>query len=95
MTLSLAKRLPQRHAALAAGRFDKWAPSLILDGAICAILGFGGIGAATARLMRAFGARVYAVNRTGQDKRRPSSPAPWPTWTRCSQRRTCLSSRCP
>jgi phosphoglycerate dehydrogenase-like enzyme len=66
MTLSLAKRLPQRHAALAAGRFDKWAPSLTLDGAICAILGFGGIGAATARLMTAFGARIYAVNRSGR-----------------------------
>jgi phosphoglycerate dehydrogenase-like enzyme len=66
MTLSLAKRLPQRHAALAAGRFDKWAPSLVLDGAVCAILGLGGIGVATARLMRAFGARIHAVNRTGQ-----------------------------
>ncbi len=65
MTLSLAKHLPQRHAALAAGRFDKWAPSLALDGAICTILGFGGIGAATARLMTAFGARIYAVNRSG------------------------------
>jgi phosphoglycerate dehydrogenase-like enzyme len=65
MTLSLAKRLPQRHAALAAGRFEKWAPALTLDGAICAILGFGGIGTATARLLRAFGARIYAVNRSG------------------------------
>jgi phosphoglycerate dehydrogenase-like enzyme len=65
MTLSLAKRLPQRHAALAAGRYDKWMPSLVLDGAVCAILGFGGVGTATARLMRAFGARIYAVNRTG------------------------------
>jgi phosphoglycerate dehydrogenase-like enzyme len=71
LALSLAKRLPQRHAALAAGRFDKWAPSLALDGAICGILGFGGIGAATARLMSAFGARIYAVNRTG----RASEPA--------------------
>jgi phosphoglycerate dehydrogenase-like enzyme len=66
MTLSLAKRLPQRHAALAAGRFDKWAGSLTLDGAICAILGFGGIGIATARVMTAFGARIYAVNRSGE-----------------------------
>lgn len=66
MTLSLAKHLPQRHAALAAGRFEKWAPSLALDGAICAILGFGGIGTATARLMTAFGARIYAVNRSSR-----------------------------
>ncbi len=49
MTLSLAKRLPQRHAAMAAGRFDKWEPSLVLDG----------------RLMRALGARIWAVNRSG------------------------------
>jgi len=66
MTLSLAKRLPQRHAALLAGTFDKWTPSLTLNGAICGILGFGGIGIATARLLRAFGARIYAVNRSGQ-----------------------------
>lgn len=66
MMLSLAKRLPQRHAALAAGRFDKWEPALVLDGAVCGILGFGGIGIATARLMRAFGARIYAVNRDGR-----------------------------
>jgi phosphoglycerate dehydrogenase-like enzyme len=66
MTLSLAKRLPQRHAAMAAGRYDKWEPLLTLDGAICGILGFGGIGTATARLMRAFGARIHAINRTGR-----------------------------
>ena len=66
MTLCLAKRLPQRHAAMARGRYDKWEPLLTLDGAICGILGFGGIGTATARLMRAFGARIHAVNRTGR-----------------------------
>jgi glycerate dehydrogenase len=71
MTLSLAKHLPQRHAALASGRFDKWAPSLALNGAICGIVGFGGIGTTLARMMRALGARIYAVNRSG----RTSEPA--------------------
>jgi phosphoglycerate dehydrogenase-like enzyme len=66
MTLSLAKRLPQRHAALARGEFDQETPSLTLEGAGCAILGFGGIGKRTAALMRAFGARIYAVNTSGQ-----------------------------
>jgi phosphoglycerate dehydrogenase-like enzyme len=66
MTLSLAKHLPQRHAALAVGRYDKWLPSLVLNGSVCGILGFGGVGTATARLMTAFGARVHAVNRTGR-----------------------------
>ena len=66
MTLSLARRLPQRHAALAAGRFEKWTPALTLDGATCAIIGFGGIGRTTARMLRAFGARICAVTRTGE-----------------------------
>jgi phosphoglycerate dehydrogenase-like enzyme len=66
MALSLAKYLPQRHAALAAGRFEKWEPARVMDGAICGILGFGGTGAAVARLMRALGAQIYAVNRAGR-----------------------------
>jgi phosphoglycerate dehydrogenase-like enzyme len=65
MTLSLAKRLPLRHAELAAGRFDQ-SYSLTLKGAVCAILGYGGIGAATARLLRPFGARIHAVTRSGR-----------------------------
>jgi phosphoglycerate dehydrogenase-like enzyme len=66
MTLALAKRLPQRHAALAGGAFNQSDPLLTLDGAVCAILGFGGIGTATATLMRAFGARIHAVNSSGR-----------------------------
>ena len=66
MTLGLAKRLTQQDSALASGRFDRNALSRTLNGAVCAILGFGGIGKATARLMEAFGASVYAVNTTGQ-----------------------------
>ena len=66
MTLALARRLPQRHADLAEGKFKMWERVLTLDGAVCAILGFGGIGRATARLMRAFGARIHAVNSSGR-----------------------------
>jgi len=66
LTLALARRLPQRHAALAAGEFRQDPPLLTLDGMNCAILGFGGIGTATAALMRAFGARIHAVNSSGQ-----------------------------
>jgi phosphoglycerate dehydrogenase-like enzyme len=71
VTLALARRLPQRHAEMARGEFGMWKPVLTLDGAVCAVLGFGGIGKASARLMRAFGARIQAVNTSG----RSSEPA--------------------
>ncbi len=66
MALTLARRLPQRHADLANGEFKMWERVLTLDGAVCAILGFGGIGRATGRLMRVFGARIHAVNSSGR-----------------------------
>lgn len=66
VTLALARRLPQRHLELARGEFGMWKPVLTLDGAVCAILGFGGIGRAAARLMRPFGARIHAVNTSGR-----------------------------
>jgi phosphoglycerate dehydrogenase-like enzyme len=65
VTLALARRLPQRHAEMARGEFGMWKPVLTLDGAVCVVLGFGGIGKATAHLMRAFGARIHAVNTSG------------------------------
>ena len=65
VTLALARRLPQRHAEMARGEFGMWKPVLTLDGAVCGILGFGGIGKATGRMMRAFGARIHAVNTSG------------------------------
>jgi phosphoglycerate dehydrogenase-like enzyme len=71
MVLSLAKRLSQENAALARGEWnraegDRAAATATLDGAVCAILGYGGIGRATARLMRAFGARIHAINSSGR-----------------------------
>ncbi len=66
MTLALARRLPQRHAQLAAGIFNQREQLRTLSGAVVAILGFGGIGIATADLMRAFGARIHAVNSSGR-----------------------------
>ena len=65
MTLALARRLPQRQAAMARGEFDQQDLLHTLHGAVCAVLGFGGIGTHTARLMRAFGAHIYAVNSSG------------------------------
>jgi len=65
MVLALAKRLPQNHAGLAHGDFDQQTPTRAIRGAVAGILGFGGIGQASARLFRAFGARIHAINTSG------------------------------
>ena len=70
VVLALAKRLPQHHAELARGEFDQRTRSRSLKGAVCGILGFGGIGKATAHLLRAFGAEIVAVNSTGRTDER-------------------------
>src|SRR5271169_16207 len=65
MALAAAKRLFVEHAALARGAFNQFTPNRMLSGGVCGILGFGGVGVATARLMRALGMRVHAINRRG------------------------------
>jgi phosphoglycerate dehydrogenase-like enzyme len=73
MTLAAAKRLLIQHAALARGEFNQQARNRRLAGGVCGILGFGGIGAATARLMRALGMRIHGINRRG----RSDEPTDW------------------
>ncbi len=65
MTLALAKRLLVENQKLRNGEFDQFTPNRALAGMTAGILGFGGIGRATARLMRAFGTRIYAINQSG------------------------------
>ncbi len=66
MALALAKDLLKEHQHLARGEFHQANLNRMLAGSVCGILGFGGIGRATARLMRALGLRIYAVNTTGR-----------------------------
>ena len=63
--LAAAKRLFVEHAALKRGEFNQHGRNRMLQGGVCGILGFGGVGVATARLMRAVGMRVHAINRRG------------------------------
>jgi phosphoglycerate dehydrogenase-like enzyme len=65
MALALAKRLPQNHAKLAAGIFEQ-SQTLRLRGGLAGILGYGGIGRASAALFRALGMRIYAINTSGR-----------------------------
>lgn len=73
MALALAKRLPQHHAAMAQGDFDRQTPTRAIRGAVVGILGFGGVGQSTGRLFRTLGARVHAVNTSGQT----AEPVEW------------------
>jgi phosphoglycerate dehydrogenase-like enzyme len=66
LALALAKRLAQNHLSLRRGVFDQLTPTRSIRGSVVGILGFGGIGQASARLFQAFGARVRAINRSGR-----------------------------
>ena len=72
MALAAAKRLFIEHANMAQGAFNQFTPNRMLAGGVCGVLGFGGIGIATARLMRALGMRIHAINRRGASASRPT-----------------------
>ncbi|HEX3416424.1 MAG TPA: NAD(P)-dependent oxidoreductase [Stellaceae bacterium] len=63
--MAAAKRLFIEHANLKSGEFNQRSANRMLRGGVCGILGFGNVGVATARLMRAFGMKIHAINRRG------------------------------
>ena len=65
LALAAAKRLFIEHANLKSGEFNQRSANRMLCGGVCGILGFGNVGVATARLMRAFGMKIHAINRRG------------------------------
>jgi phosphoglycerate dehydrogenase-like enzyme len=70
MALAAAKRLILEHENLKLGEFNQFRRNRMLAGGLCGIFGFGGIGAATARLMLGIGMRVHAINRRGRTDER-------------------------
>lgn len=66
MILCLAKRLREEDAAMRRGEFNQMVPNLLLSGKKAAILGLGGAGKAVARLLRALGMGVFALNTSGR-----------------------------
>ncbi len=65
MSLALAKHLSQRHAQLQAGIFDQHSVNREIRGSVVCVVGYGGIGKATAKLFRSLGARISAITRSG------------------------------
>jgi phosphoglycerate dehydrogenase-like enzyme len=66
MAMACAKRLFIEHDNLKRGEFNQRTPTKMLRGGVCGILGLGGVGVATARLMRGLGMTVHAINRSGK-----------------------------
>jgi len=65
LALAAAKRLFIEHTNLKSGEFNQSSANRMLRGGVCGVLGFGNVGIATARLMRAFGMKIHAINRRG------------------------------
>lgn len=66
MVLALAKRICVNQAKLKQGEFDQKTENRDLRGLAFGVLGFGGIGQAAARIMRAVGLRILAINTSGR-----------------------------
>ena len=66
LVLACAKRLFPKFSGMRAGKFDRASTNRFLSGGTCLIVGFGGIGKAVARRMRALGMKVWGVNRSGR-----------------------------
>jgi phosphoglycerate dehydrogenase-like enzyme len=66
MTLALTKRLFIEQEKLRQGEFDDHTLNRSLRGMTAGIIGFGGAGRATARLMQAFGMHIVALNQSGE-----------------------------
>ena len=73
MALAAAKRLILEHENLKRGQFNQFKRNRMLAGRVCGIFGFGGIGAATARLMRGIGMQIHAINRHGRTDQQADS----------------------
>jgi glycerate dehydrogenase len=66
MILALAKSLFVNHQKLRNGVFDQYNENKRISGSTCGILGFGGIGKETAKLLKVFNVKVYAINTSGK-----------------------------
>lgn len=66
MALAASKRLADEHRLMKAGEFNQFVNTKKIAGATCGILGYGETGREVARLMRALGMNIQAINRSGK-----------------------------
>lgn len=66
MALALSKKLLYNHHRMQQGVFDQLSDTGTLRGKTAGIIGFGGIGQATADLLRHFDMRIEAINTSGR-----------------------------
>ncbi len=66
MILALAKRLREEDRNMRKGQFNQMRRTTLLHGKKAAILGLGGIGKQTARLLQAIGMKIHAINTSGK-----------------------------
>ena len=83
LALAAAKRLFIEHANLKSGEFNQRSANRMLRGGICGILGFGNVGVATARLMRAFGMKITQSTAAARATNRPTGSRRLTSSTRC------------
>ena len=66
MILALYKNLLVQHQSMAKGEFDQVSENRSLKNSTCGIIGFGGIGKATAKLLKSFDTKIFAINTSGE-----------------------------
>lgn len=66
MILAIYKNLFKNHKKLIKGEFNQRGLNRSLKNSVCGILGFGGIGKAAAKLLKAFETKIYTINTTGK-----------------------------
>ena len=87
LLLAIARRIPEAHAYMSAGRFRLWGPELLLGADVgpgadqvhrtLGIIGFGRIGQAVARRARGFDMRVIAHDPFARETIEAGSDARW------------------
>lgn len=65
VSFAAGKRLLEEDRRMRAGEFNQFVANRRMAGSVCAIIGFGGVGRHTARLLRPLGMAIHAINRSG------------------------------